>query len=311
MMCQIPEISIIIPVYNAGKYLRQCLDSIIAQTFTDWECILVDDGSTDDSGSICDEYVQKDKRFRVIHKPNGGVSDARQAGLDAAKGEFIIHADPDDWVEPKMLEELLFKAKDENADMVICDMIWEHGPYTELHAERPTSLDNEIILCDLFEGKIHGSCCNKLVRRDLFRQYDISFPKGIQLREDLYVIASLLVHPIKVSYLNKAFYHYVIGENSNSLTWRVRQSYEHDVNIYNLFYKLTKGHLCHKRAKYIMASLLLNQEYIRKSGGSYHLLKRCLPYFRYILMMPWQSQLRFLLSFIGFYDVMYKISRCK
>ena len=302
-------ISVIIPVYKAEKFISRCIDSILSQTYCDWELILVDDGSPDNSGKICDGYAQKDKRIKVIHKQNGGVSDARQVGLDAAKGEYIIHADPDDWVEPKMLEELLYNVKDENADMVICDMIWEKGTCTELHIERPTSLDNEIILCDLFEGKIYGSCCNKLVRRDLFRQYDISFPKGIQLREDLYVIASLLVHPIKVSYLNKAFYHYVIGENSNSLTWKVGQSYEHDVNVYNQFNKLTTGHLCHKQANYLMASLLLNQEYIRKSGGSFFLFKRCFPYVRYIMMMPLRSQLRFFLSFIGLYDVMYKISR--
>ena len=303
-----PLISIVVPVYNVEKFLCTCLDSILSQTYTNWEAILVDDGSKDNSGKISDEYAQKDHRIKVLHKQNGGVSDARQAGLDAAKGEYIIHADPDDWVEPKMLEELLHKAKEENADMVICDTIWEKGTITELHIERPTSLDNEIILCDLFDGKIHGSCWNKLVRRSIFKQYNVKFPQGVQLREDLYVVASLLIHPIKVSYLNKAFYHYVIGENPNSLTWKVRHSYEHDVNVYNLFDKLTMGHICHKQANYRMASLLLNQEYIRKGGGSYYLFKRCLPYFRYIMMMPWQSQLRFYLSFIGFYNMMYKVS---
>lgn len=301
-------ISVIIPVYKAEKFISRCIDSILSQTYCDWELILVDDGSPDNSWKICDGYAEKDKRIKVIHKQNGGVSDARQAGLDVAKGEYIIHADPDDWVEPKMLEELLHKAEEENADMVICDVIWEYGTFSELHIECPTSFDNETILCDLFEGKIHGSCCNKLVKHSLFKQYNVKFPKGVQLREDLYVIASLLVHPIKVSYLNKAFYHYIIGENLNSLTWRVKQTYEHDVNVYNLFDILTTGHLCHKQANYRMASLLLNQEYIRKRGGSYYLFKRCLPYFRYIMMMPWQSQLRFYLSFLGFYNLMYIIS---
>ena len=305
------KVSIIVPCYNQAQYLAETLDSVLAQTYKNWECIIINDGSPDNSGIICDDYAQKDKRIKVIHKQNGGVSDARQVGLDAAKGEFVIHADPDDWVEPKMLEELLHKAEEENADMVICDVIWENGTFSELHIECPTSFDNETILCDLFEGKIHGSCCNKLVKHSLFKQYNIKFPKGVQLREDLYVIASLLVHPIKVSYLNKAFYHYIIGENLNSLTWSVKQTYEHDVNVYDLFDKLTTGHLCHKQANYLMASLLLNQEYIRKSGGSFFLFKRCFPYVRYIMMMPLRSQLRFFLSFIGLYDVMYKISYCK
>ena len=103
-----PEISIIIPVYKAEKYLRRCLDSVLSQTLSNWECILVDDGSPDQSGAICDEYAAKDSRFRVIHKPNGGVSSARNEGLDTAKGEFICFIDSDDWVGPKYLEHLHF-----------------------------------------------------------------------------------------------------------------------------------------------------------------------------------------------------------
>ncbi len=101
-----PEICVIVAVYQAEKYLHRCLDSILRQTFPDWECILVDDGSTDLSGAICDEYAQKDSRFRVIHQAHGGVSVARQAALDASKGEYIAFADSDDWVEPAWLEKL-------------------------------------------------------------------------------------------------------------------------------------------------------------------------------------------------------------
>lgn len=99
-----PKISIIVPVYNVEKYIRRCLDSIAGQTFTDWECICVDDGTPDASGKICDEYAQKDGRFVVIHKENGGVSSARNVGLDVAKGEYVTFCDSDDWVEKEMLE---------------------------------------------------------------------------------------------------------------------------------------------------------------------------------------------------------------
>lgn len=92
-----PEISIIVPVYQAEKWMRRCLDTIIVQSFVDWECILVDDGSTDDSGAVCDEYAARDNRFKVIHKENGGVSSARQVGLDIARGSYVIHADTDDY----------------------------------------------------------------------------------------------------------------------------------------------------------------------------------------------------------------------
>ena len=116
-----PKVSIIVPVYKAEAYLHRCVDSILAQTFTDFELLLIDDGSPDRSGEICDEYAQKDSRIRVIHKENGGVSSARQRGLDEAVGEYTIHVDSDDWVEPNMLEELYKKAKQDDADIVICD----------------------------------------------------------------------------------------------------------------------------------------------------------------------------------------------
>lgn len=94
-----PKISIIVPVYNVEKYLRKCIDSILNQTFKDFELILIDDGSTDESGKICDEYNLKDNRIKVIHKENGGLSSARNAGLDIAQGEYIGFVDSDDWIE--------------------------------------------------------------------------------------------------------------------------------------------------------------------------------------------------------------------
>ena len=116
-----PKISVIVPVYKAEKYIRRCVDSILAQTFTDFELLLVDDGSPDNSGAICDEYAARDSRVKVFHKENGGVSSARQMGLDNSLGEYVIHADPDDWVEPDMLQELYSEAQQSGADMVICD----------------------------------------------------------------------------------------------------------------------------------------------------------------------------------------------
>ena len=118
-------VSIIVPVYKAEKYIHQCIDSLLAQTYSNIEVILVDDGSPDNCGKICDEYAAKDCRVKVIHQQNGGVSVARQTGIDHATGEYSIHADPDDWVELNMIEELVAKAVADNADMVICDYISE------------------------------------------------------------------------------------------------------------------------------------------------------------------------------------------
>ena len=98
-----PKVSIIVPVYNVEQYLRQCLDSILVQTFTDWECILVDDGSTDCSKDICDEFANKDSRFRVVHKKNGGVSSARNKGIELSRGVYITFVDADDTIDKDVL----------------------------------------------------------------------------------------------------------------------------------------------------------------------------------------------------------------
>lgn len=109
------------PVYNAALYVRRMLDSIKMQTLTDFEVLMIDDGSTDDSVKILDQYALSDTRFKVIHKQNGGVASARQIGMELAQGEYVIHADSDDWVEPTMFEELYENALNNNADVVICD----------------------------------------------------------------------------------------------------------------------------------------------------------------------------------------------
>ena len=102
-----PKVSIIVPVYKAEKYLNRCVDSILAQTFTDFELLLIDDGSPDRSGEICDEYAKKDSRIRVFHKKNGGVSSARNLGLDNVLGEYVTFVDSDDWVEPDFVETMI------------------------------------------------------------------------------------------------------------------------------------------------------------------------------------------------------------
>ena len=214
---QQPEVSVIVPVYNAEKYLRKCVDSLLAQTFRYFEVILVDDGSPDRSGAICDEYAEKYPRVRVFHKENGGVSSARQCGLDHARGEYTIHADPDDWVEPNMLEELYAKAKAEDADMVICDYYVEFGKKTELKRQQPSALDSETVLREMFQ-RLHGSLWNKLVKRACYKDFQISFPPEIHYSEDLYVVVSLLLHPIKVAYIPRAFYHYNQTANPNSIS---------------------------------------------------------------------------------------------
>lgn len=206
-------VSIICPVYNAETYLHKCIDSIIEQTLSQWELILVDDGSPDGSASICDEYAANDTRIRVIHKVNGGVSAARQTGFDAAKGEFIIHVDPDDWIETSMLKDLYDKAMSEYADMVICDFLYDRDGQLSYSKQEPSSLDHTVVLREMFRN-LHGSCCNKLVKRQTCLLYNVKFPDGVNYSEDVCFNVQLLKHDITIAYLPKAYYHYMRHQTS-------------------------------------------------------------------------------------------------
>ena len=224
-----PKISVIVPVYKAEAYLHRCVDSLLAQTFTDFEMLLVDDGSPDRSGAICDEYARRDSRVRVFHKENGGVSSARQYGLDNALGDYTIHADPDDWVEPDMLEALYAKAIEEDADMVICDYFLNTVRGQRYMEQHPRSLAHAAVLEELLFQQLHGSCWNKLVRRACYKTFDVRFPQGFNLWEDAFVICNLLLNDIKVCYLNKAFYHYDFHSNSESLVHKLNSRSLHSL----------------------------------------------------------------------------------
>lgn len=233
-----PKISVIVPVYKAEAYLHRCVDSLLAQTFTDFEVLLVDDGSPDRSGAICDEYARRDSRVRVFHKENGGVSSARQYGLDNALGDYTIHADPDDWVEPDMLEALYAKATAEDADMVICDFYVEQNGTQTYRRQQPSALDHETVLRELFQ-QLHGSCWNKLVKRACYDTFGVRFPQDFSFCEDVYVNASLLVHDIRIAYLPKAFYHYTTDINSNSIVNRYSKEIQRqDLRLYHSLDKL-------------------------------------------------------------------------
>lgn len=209
-------VSIIVPVYKAEKYIHQCIDSLLAQTYSNIEVILVDDGSPDNCGKICDEYAAKDYRVKVIHQQNGGVSVARQTGIDHATGEYSIHADPDDWVELNMIEELVAKAVADNADMVICDF-YRDSKSDRIHVcQNPgDDLSASAVLRKILSQQLHGSCCNKLVNRSHIE--GIGFiPEDLCILEDELYNIRILARKIKVSYLPKAFYHYRV-ENEHSL----------------------------------------------------------------------------------------------
>lgn len=299
-----PAISIIVPVYKAERYLQRCLNSILNQSFYDWEAILVDDGSPDGSGIILDAYASKDNRFYVIHKNNGGVSSARQVGIENARGKYLIHIDPDDWVESSMLEELYKKIVDDDADMVICDFIWDRPTLVSISSQHPSAFDCKSIMIDLFTERLHGSVCNKLVRREVIIAKHISFPPQLSIHEDLFFLTKLLLEDIKVTYLNKAFYHYVIGENFNSISQKIGQSYEYDVMILEMFNKLLDGNECRKYANRLFATKVIVKEFCRKESSSIGFVYKCTPYINYIpYVKPLKRRVECFLSMMGFYGL--------
>lgn len=225
-------VSIIVPVFNAEKYICRCLDSISSQTYINFEVILIDDGSTDISGHICDDYSQKDKRFRVIHQENSGVASARQIGLEESQGEYVIHADPDDWVEPNWIEVLYNTAVKEGTDITMCDFIREEKNASKVVRQKPTSLHTVDILNDFLTGTLWGICWNKLVRKECFKLFDTQFIKEMNLWEDLYVFTDLVLKGATVSYVSLPLYHYDCFSNSESIVRKPSLKHIYSMKIY-------------------------------------------------------------------------------
>ena len=212
-------ISVICPVYKAETYLDRCLQSIQNQSFTDFEVILVDDGSPDKSGKICDLYAEKDSRFRTFHIENHGVSYARQYGVDHASGEYVIHADPDDWMEKDYLEKLYKEASEKRCDVVFSDFWVDVNGSSNYRSESTLSSvkSNNELISKLIRFEVFGAMWNKLIKRSVITSYHIKFPEGAVLWEDLFVVCKILQNPVTWSYLPSAYYHYDCTTNDNSL----------------------------------------------------------------------------------------------
>lgn len=213
-------ISVIVPIYKVEKYLRKCVESILSQTHTNLEIILVDDGSPDNCGTICDEYAQQDARIKVIHKPNGGLSDARNAGLDIMTGEYVAFVDSDDWIGPRMYETLLQMLKLFQADIAIggvADELEQNGKVTTVkvtnYRDKPFYESATEAMHRFFTTS--WAAWDKLYKADLFR--DIHYPVG-EINEDEAIVLQLLSKCTRVCYTNEVFYHYMRRPSSGSIT---------------------------------------------------------------------------------------------
>ena len=214
-MC--PKISIIVPIYNVEKYLRRCVDSILSQTYQNIEVILVDDGATDSSPSICDEYSEKDKRVRVVHKQNGGLSSARNAGLDIATGEYIGFVDSDDFIEKDMYENLVKEISGDKSSIANCMYVRYYDSGETSPSRVPHTKDEDIEILDfLKELLLHTgdvSVCSKLFPKEVIGS--IRFPLG-KLNEDLIFITEIIENAKKIKFVGQVGYYYYVREGSIS-----------------------------------------------------------------------------------------------
>lgn len=224
-MTKSPQISIIIPIYNVERYLRQCIDSILAQTFTDFELLLIDDGSPDGCPAICDEYAEKDARIRVFHKQNGGVTSARNKGLNNANGNWIIYIDGDDWIEPTYVEELYNAAINNEADIAICAFrfVYEDGSSV---IEHPTIWDdNKQASLNRYIASIWTTACGTIQKSSLYKDNGVQSPKDLTFCEDFHLMVRLCYFANKVVSINRPLYNYrqrssSIVHSLNDKTWR-------------------------------------------------------------------------------------------
>ena len=221
-MNQKPIITIVVPVYNVEKEIDRCIHSLVAQTLQDIEIILVDDGSTDASGLICDKWMARDDRISVVHKANGGLSSARNAGIEIAEGHYIGFVDSDDYVDPRMYQALLEGFSDESISICCCGRYVHHdGIIDEQYSlQEPRSFTRyEAAKEVLLNGAIDVAAWDKLYKRELFRR--IRYPEG-RISEDAAVILPLLSSSNMIRHIGTSYYHYCYRDCSIS-----KASYSH------------------------------------------------------------------------------------
>lgn len=233
-----PLVSVIIPVYNVEKYIRECVDSVISQTYKNIEVILVDDGSTDSSGSICDEYAKSDSRVTVIHKLNGGLSSARNAGTRAASGEYIYYPDSDDYLDKNAVKLLTDSAERSGADIVFFSAVSfsdENEPVGQNYVYKKdydASSGADMFCCLVKNGEFHSSVPLLFIRRAFIDENALSFADGIYHEDMIFTFEAFMLAPT-VFHLNRQLYfrRYRAG---SIMTSGKNEKYFHDMSyVYN------------------------------------------------------------------------------
>lgn len=231
-------ISIIMPVYNKYNYLMKSINSIINQTYKDFELIIVDDGSSDGSEKLCDEFAQKDQRIKVIHLKNAGVSNARNVGLDNAKGKYLQFIDSDDYVDEDMLEKLYDKATQYDVDIVISGITKVNHDYEVLNETLPqlTGVKSKNEMLENFASEqrstgIYGCVSNKFIKRDIVEKFKLRFDTKIKLAEDLDFYLKLYEHISSIYFYDTSFYYYIQNAANSSTSENFKHDYLTQINI--------------------------------------------------------------------------------
>ncbi|PLS01118.1 glycosyltransferase family 2 protein [Neobacillus cucumis] len=235
-------VSVIIPVFNAENYLSRCIESILGQTLTSFELILINDGSVDSSGDICNAYASLDERIKVVHIDNHGPGYARNIGLEMAKGKYIQFTDSDDTLPPNYIEALYHRVEHENTDLVVCGItnVKNNKEMNKFKIEDLLSNQNKPLIelfVHLLEKGLAYSSCNKLYRNDLIQKDKIKFGTEFKLGEDALFNISYLKKSNKISFENSVYYEY--HQNNGSLVHKyVQNKYEIQMYLYEKLKKL-------------------------------------------------------------------------
>lgn len=269
-----PKVSIIVPVYNVEKYVEKCLKSLLEQTLEDIEIIVVNDGSTDNSKEIVQKIVKQFPDKMVYkEKENGGLSDARNYGINYAKGEYIAFFDSDDYVEKDMYQKMYELAKKEESDMVECDFFWEYPDHEKKDIGKMYQGKKEML------EKVRVMACNKLIKREILEKTNIRFSKGLRY-EDVEFTYKLVPYLEKVSLLQESCFHYVQRENSisnlqNERTREIFQVLDNVLQYYQQegFYAEYETELEYIYARYAFCSSFLRMVKIQDKKLRKKLLK--------------------------------------
>ena len=263
-------ISVVVPIYNVEKYLRKCIESIINQTYKKLEIILVDDGSKDESGKICDEYAAVDERIKVIHKENGGLISARKAGLKITTGEFISNIDGDDWLESNMYEEMMKNILETGAEIVNTGVIYTYENGEKIREVYEANYQNCVVENPKKEEKIwrgflyhyddffvNSYLWSKLFRKELFEECYKNLSDEANYGEDRIVITECLLKCKKISFLKKCFYHYIYKREGSYTSKRGAKGIIWAVRMYGEMYKLfEKYEMYEEMKKYLDAAIV-------------------------------------------------------